>query len=70
MGPDWFLVVTPRDEYDGYIGPVYELLVSSSPQSELIAYLYWAAHDRMGCDWLRLSDMAKTAEALRKIPLG
>ncbi len=28
-----------QDEYDGYIGRLYELLVSKAPQSELVNYL-------------------------------
>jgi len=59
-----------QDEYDGYIGRVYELLVSKAPQSELVDYLYWAAHDHMGLDAARRSDMTGTAEALAAIPLG
>jgi hypothetical protein len=59
-----------RDEYDGYIGRVYELLVSGAHDSELIEYLYWAAHDNMGLDAARRSDMESTVAALRKIPLG
>ena len=59
-----------QDEYDGYIGKLYELLVSGAPDSDLIEHLYWAAHDQMGFDAARRSDMETTVEALRKIPLG
>jgi hypothetical protein len=59
-----------QDEYDGYIGGLHELIVSGAPDSELIEYLYWAAHDHMGLDAARRSDMGSTVEALRKIPLG
>jgi hypothetical protein len=58
-----------QDEYDGYIGRLYELLVSGAPDSELIEHLYWAAHEQMGLDAARRSDMESTVEALRKIPL-
>jgi hypothetical protein len=58
-----------QDEYDGYIGRIYELLVSGAPDSELIEYLYWAAHDHMGFDAAKRSDMITTVEALRKIPV-
>ena len=59
-----------QDEYDGYIGRLYELLVNKAPQSELIGYLYWAAHDHMGFDAARRSDMTGTVEALTAISFG
>jgi len=59
-----------QDEYDGYIGRLYELLVSKAPQSELVDYLYWAVHDNMGFDTASRADMIDTAEALRLIALG
>lgn len=58
-----------QDEYDGYIGRLYELLVSRAPNPELVEYLYWAAHDNMGFDTATKSDMNATAEALKRIPL-
>ena len=58
-----------QDEYDGYIGRLYELLVGKAPDSELIEHLYWAAHDHMGFDAAHRSDMEPTVEALRKIPI-
>jgi hypothetical protein len=58
-----------QDEYDGYIGGLYELLISKAPDSELIEHLYWAAHDRMGFDTARRSGMQQTVEALKKIPI-
>lgn len=59
-----------QDEYDGYIGRLYELLVSKAPDVELVEHLYWAAHDRMGFDAAQRSDMVSTVEALKRIPLG
>lgn len=58
-----------QDEYDGYIGRLYELLTSNAPDAELTEHLYWAVHDHMGLDRATKSDMAETVEALRKIPL-
>jgi hypothetical protein len=58
-----------QDEYDGYIGRLYDLLVSQAPDAELIEYLYWAAHNRMGFDAAQRSDMVSTVEALKRIPL-
>jgi hypothetical protein len=57
-----------QDEYDGYIGRIYELLVSKSSDAELIDYLYCAQHDHMGLNADR-SDLASTVEALRRIQL-
>jgi hypothetical protein len=59
-----------HDEYDGYVGRVYELLVSKASQSELVDYLYWAVHDNMGLGTASRVRMVGTAEALRLIPLG
>lgn len=58
-----------QDEYDGYIGRLYELLVSRAPNSELVDYLYWAVHDNMGLDAATRADMNTTVEALKLIPL-
>ena len=58
-----------QDEYDGYIGKLYELLVSQADDSQFIDYLYWAAHDQMGFDAATRSDMETTVEALKRIPL-
>jgi hypothetical protein len=57
-----------QDEYDGYIGRLYELLTSNGSDAELTEYLYWAVHDNMGLDRATRSDMAATVDALRKIP--
>ncbi|MGA9585968.1 MAG: hypothetical protein WBQ95_11615 [Terracidiphilus sp.] len=58
-----------QDEYDGYIGKLYDFLVSHADDSQLIDYLYWAVHDNMGLDAASRSDMQSTVEALKKIPL-
>jgi hypothetical protein len=58
--PEW-----PRDEYDGYIGRVFELLVTGGSDQEIIEYLLWAT-DRMGLDASRASLQTVTA-ALRTI---
>jgi hypothetical protein len=59
-----------QDEYDGYIGRLYELLVSKAPQSKLVDYLYWAVYDNMGLGTATPANMIATAEALRLISLG
>lgn len=40
--PDW-----PRDEYDRYIGRVFELLVLGGSDDEIGEYLVWASAVRM-----------------------
>jgi hypothetical protein len=58
-----------QDEYDGYIGKLYDLLTSNAPDSDLTEHLYWAAHNQMGFDAAQPSDMLSTVEALRRIEL-
>jgi len=60
--PNW-----PRDEYDGYIGRVSELLVTGGSDDELVDYLDWAVA-RMGMDASRVSLQA-VVTALRQIPI-
>jgi len=56
-----------QDEYDGYIGKLYDLLAGGAPDSELVDYLFWAAHEHMGLDSSRREDMHPTVAELRKI---
>lgn len=58
-----------QDEYDGYIGDLYELLVNRALDSELAEYLYRVAHDRMGFDEAQIRDMGETVQALKRITL-
>jgi hypothetical protein len=60
--PTW-----PRDEYDGYIGRTFELLVMGGSDEEIIDHLVWSV-DRMGMDASRASLEAVVA-ALRTIRL-
>ncbi len=59
-----------QDESDSYIGHLYELLTGNVTDAELSKYLYWVAHDRMGFEEAKASDMQTTVAALRSIPLG
>ena len=36
------------DEYDMYLGDVYELLLARSPEAKIVEYLLWVATERMG----------------------
>ncbi len=58
--PEW-----PRDEYDGYVGPVFELLVTGGGDKEIIQYLEWAV-GRMGMDGSKAS-LNTVVKALRAI---
>jgi len=62
-------VPNAQDEYDGYIGKLFELLTTGGSDADLVEQLYWAAHDQMGLDAAHRSDMLSTVEALRKIEL-
>jgi hypothetical protein len=59
-----------QNEYDSYIGPIYDLLVSKAADAALIEYLYWAVHENMGLDAASKEDMRDTVSALRKIDLS
>jgi hypothetical protein len=56
-----------QDEYDGYVGRIFELLTTGGSDKEIIEYLLWAT-DRMGMDGSRASLQTVTA-ALRQIPI-
>jgi hypothetical protein len=58
-----------QDEYDGYIGRLYELLVENATDAELSNYLYWVAHDRMGFEEAKALDTHAAVAALKSIPL-
>jgi hypothetical protein len=45
-----------QDEYDGYIGRVFELLTTGGRDEEIIEYLLWAT-DRMG--WMGVGRVCK-----------
>ena len=55
-----------QNEYDGYIGGLYDLLTSGAPDSALVDYLHRAVYENIGLDATR-EDMRDTVSALRKI---
>jgi len=59
-----------QNEYDNYIGPIFDLLVSNASDAALIDYLYWAVHENMGFDAASKEDMLDTVSALRKIDIS
>ena len=60
--PEW-----PRDEYDGYIGPMFELLTSGASDQEIEEYLVWCVN-RMGMDGSRAGHQ-DVIDALRRIDI-
>jgi hypothetical protein len=60
--PTW-----PRDEYDGYIGHMFELLIAGATDQEIEEYLLWCV-GHMGMDGSRASHQ-NVIDALRKIDL-
>jgi hypothetical protein len=56
-----------QDEYDSYIGKLYDLLASGAPDSDLVDYLFWAVHEHMGLDASKREDMLPTLAELRKL---
>jgi len=58
-----------QDEYDGYLGNVYELLVAGASDERIAEYLCWIVNERMEL-LAKREDMAETVAALRKIRLG
>jgi hypothetical protein len=56
-----------QDEYDGYVGRAFELLMGNATDAELEAYLVWVV-ERMGMDASRHSH-ADVIQALRAINL-
>ena len=50
-----------QDEYDNYIFPLYELLVSGKTEREVFDYLWWIKTEHMG-----LSGNRKNTEVISK----
>ena len=59
-------VANAQDEYDSYLGGVYELLVSGAADEDIAYHLWRIVTDRMGLP-AKKSDMADTVKALRQI---
>ena len=58
-----------QDEYDAYVGRLYELLVANASDAELSDFLHWVARDRMGFEEAKASDAQPTVDALKSIPI-
>ena len=59
-----------QDEYDSYVGRIYELLIGHSPDRKLSEYLFSVVHDHMGLHGAKIGDMDATVNSLRKIKVN
>jgi hypothetical protein len=57
------------DEYDGYLGGVYERLTDGASDERIEDHLWQIVTDRMGLPAAKKSDMTATVKALRQIQL-
>ena len=58
-----------QDEYDGYMGEIFDLLMKRAPDPAIVDYLMWAVNEHMGLSATR-EDMLPTIVELRKIELS
>lgn len=58
-----------QDEYDAYVGEIYELLVTKAPDSKIAEYLWGVAREDMGLGPESSKQTEPTVRALREIPL-
>ncbi|HZD48702.1 MAG TPA: hypothetical protein VE178_08140 [Silvibacterium sp.] len=58
-----------QDEYDAYLGDIYEILVGRASDDKLVEYLRWVAEDRMGFSHSPKDILDATVKALREIPI-
>jgi hypothetical protein len=58
-----------QDEYDGYVGEIYGLLVRRATDQEITDRLLYIVNDTMGLDAAKAEDMQPTVRALREIRL-
>jgi len=58
-----------QDEYDMYLGEVFELLTQQKSDNQIADYLIWVVNERMGLGQAKKQQMMETIHALRNIPL-
>jgi hypothetical protein len=61
--------ISAQDEYDLYLGDIFELLTQGKSDDNIAEYLYWVVNDRMGLSSAKRDDMMPTVRALRCISL-
>ena len=57
-----------QDEYDGYIGRIFELLAPGGNDEEIVDYLSCATNEHMGLSASR-EHLPPVVKALRQIPI-
>ena len=58
-----------QDEYDGYLGGLYELLTTGASDETVENHLWQIVAVNMGLDVAKKSDMTATVEAHRRIQI-
>jgi hypothetical protein len=58
-----------QDEYDGYVGEIYGLLVQKATHQAITDRLLYIVQETMGLDAAKAEDMQPTVRALREILL-
>ena len=58
-----------QDEYDGYVGEIYGLLIQKATDQEITDRLLSIVQETMGLDGAKAEDMTATVRALREIRL-
>ena len=58
-----------QDEYDGYLGDVFQLLTQGNSDDAIVKYLLGIVNENMGLGSAKASDMLPTLRALREIPI-
>jgi hypothetical protein len=59
-----------QDEYDRYLGDLCALLIRRASDAELIDYLHWVAHERMGfTSEASRAGASRAIAALKAVPL-
>ena len=58
-----------QDEYDSYIGPIFDLLIAGGTDSDLARYLCWVTNEGMGLTASK-SDTLEAIDALRAIAIS
>ena len=54
-----------QDEYDGYVGEIYDLLVKKATDREITDRLLYIVQETMGLDAAKAEDMQPTVRALQ-----
>ena len=59
-----------QDEYDDYLGQIFELLTQQKSDDAIADYLIWVVNERMRLTGAKRQDMLPTVRALHRIRLA